>query len=247
MAAIMFQTKVVIRLNEVCKQETWQINGRIITEAREYKYLGVNVIGGNTGGMNPMKRRLSECRKVMGMIKYTASRSGDRLVVGREAWKGVAVSKLMYGCGAIAGDLKDITGMDKMQNEMGRWLWLAGRNASNALIRGETGWSTFREREAKAKLDWMWRVIFEDGPVSKIGRATVAELGTISKWWRRVNSIAHTVGLEDLINLIALKRVNVDGLRRLGLTNDDKTWKKYIENEIKKMGTAQMEGGYGSK
>ena len=32
-------------------------------------------------------------------------------------------------------------------------------NVRNELIRGETGWSTFEEREAKAK--WMLRVVFD--------------------------------------------------------------------------------------
>ena len=33
------------------------------------------------------------------------------------------------------------------QNGMGRWIWDVG-NVRNELIRGETGWSTFEEREA---------------------------------------------------------------------------------------------------
>ena len=32
---------------------------------------------------------------------------------------------------------------------MGRWLWDGG-NARNNLIRGQTGWSTSEEREAKS-------------------------------------------------------------------------------------------------
>ena len=170
------------------------------------------------------------------MIKFAALRSGDRLTFGREAWKGIAVSKLMYGCGAIAGELKNINCMDLMQNQMGRYLWNAGQNVSNALIRGEIEWSTFKEREAKVKLDWLRRVIFEEGPVSRIGRATVAELGTISKWWRRVDEIADMVGLEELMNLIALKRVNMDGLNRLGMRNCEKEWINLIKIRVETWG-----------
>ena len=226
----------VIRINEDSKQETRQVKGKTLAETGSYRYLGVDVKGGRDGYMDSMKGRLQECMKVVGMIKFTASRAGDRLIVGREAWKGLAVRKLMYWSGALAGELKDINGMDLMQNEMGRWLWWSGRNVSNALIREETGWSTFKEREAKAKLDWVCRVMFEDGPVSKIGRATIAELGTKSRWWRRVNEIAHMVGLDDIINLIALERVNENGLQRLGLTTDRKIWKGELTDKVKKWG-----------
>ena len=46
---------------------------------------------------------------------------------------------------------------------MGRWLWDVG----NELIRGETGWSTFEEREAKAMMKWMLRVVCEENMVSE--------------------------------------------------------------------------------
>ena len=75
------------------------------------------------------------------------------------------------------------------------------------------------------KLDWVWRIIFEEGPVSRIGRASAAEMGTASKWWRRVDEISDMVGLEDLMNVIAVKRVNRDGLGRLQLSTDATTWK----------------------
>ena len=193
-----------------------------------------------------MEERLKECRRVVGMIKFASNRSGDRLIFGREAWKGIAVSKLMYGCGAIAGDLKNIKCMDVMQNQIGRWLWNAGQNVSNALIRGEIGWSTFKEREAKVKLDWFRRVIFEDGPVSKVGRATAAELGTVSKWWRRVDEIADMVGLEELMNLIALKRINVDGMYRLDMNNCEKYWRLKLKSSVEKWGQIKWRESMGN-
>ena len=229
----------VIRINEECKDETWRLNGKEIKEDKTYKYLGIQIKGGVMGGMDAMEERLKECRRVVGMIKFSSNRAGDRLLVGREAWKGMAVSKLMYGSGAIAGELKHIQCMDTMQNDMGRWLWRSGQNVSNALIRGEIGWSTFKEREAKVKLDWMRRIIFEEGLVSQIGRATAAELGTVSKWWRRVDEIANMVGLEDLMNILALKFVNKEGLARLDLSLSEKVWKAKIINSVETWGMSK--------
>ena len=44
-------------------------------------------------------------------------------------------------------------------------------NVRNELIRGETGWSTFEEREVKVMVEWMLRVVFENDLMSEIGRA----------------------------------------------------------------------------
>ena len=63
-----------------------------------------------------------------------------------------------------------------------RWLWDVG-NVKNELIRGETGWSTFEEREAKSMVKWMLKVVFEENRVSEIGRACLIELGCKSRWW----------------------------------------------------------------
>ena len=41
-----------------------------------------------------------------------------------------------------------------------RWLWDV-ENVITELIRGETGWSTFEEREAKVMVEWILRVVFE--------------------------------------------------------------------------------------
>ena len=66
---------------------------------------------------------------------------------------------------------------------MGRWLLDVGNELirdSDLIFRrtllgyyaeGETGWSTFEEREAKSMVKWMLKVVFEENLVSEIGRA----------------------------------------------------------------------------
>ena len=79
---------------------------------------------------------------------------------------------------------------------MGRWLWDVG-NVRNELIRGETGWSTFEEREAKSMVKWMLKVVFEENLVSEIGRACLIELGCKSRWWSRCRHICSKFGLVE--------------------------------------------------
>ena len=80
------------------------------------------------------------------MVKYAAARSGSKYVVGREGWKSMVVNRLMYGCGALVWYQHECDDLEIRQNGMGRWLWDVG-NVINELIREETGWSTFEEKE----------------------------------------------------------------------------------------------------
>ena len=45
---------------------------------------------------------MKETNGLIGMVKYAAERSGRKYVIGREGWKTMIVSKLMYVCGALA-------------------------------------------------------------------------------------------------------------------------------------------------
>ena len=44
---------------------------------------------------------MKEANGLIGMVKYTAERSGSYYVIGRGEWKTIIISKLMYGCGAL--------------------------------------------------------------------------------------------------------------------------------------------------
>ena len=54
-----------------------------------------------------------------------------------------------------------------IQNGVGRWLWEVG-NVRNELVRGESGWSSFAEREVKCIVDWLLRIVYEESLVSDI-------------------------------------------------------------------------------
>ena len=85
------------------------------------------------------------------MVKYEAERSGSKYVVGREGWKTMIVSKLIYGCGALAWYHRDCGDLYVIQNGFGMWLWEVGK-VWNELVRGESGWSSFTE----GKMKWIY-------------------------------------------------------------------------------------------
>ena len=92
----------VVCINGKVDRRRWMIGDCCIGEIEEYKCLGITVEGGKHGGFKNMVDRIKEDNGLIGMVKYAAERSGSKYVIGREGWKTMIVSKLMYGCGALA-------------------------------------------------------------------------------------------------------------------------------------------------
>ena len=118
----------------------------------------MTIEGGNHGGFKCMGDRMKEVNGPIGMVKYAAERSGSKYVIGREGWKTMIASKLMYGCGALAWYQRECDDLEVIQNSFGRWLWEVG-NVRNELVRSESGWSSFAEREVKCIVDWLLRLL----------------------------------------------------------------------------------------
>ena len=137
----------------------------------------------------------------------------------------MVVNKLMYECGVLAWYQHKCDDLEVMQNGMGRWLWDVGR-VRNELIRWEIVWSSFEEREAKAMVKWMLTVMCEENLVSEIGRACLIEMGWKSRWWAWYRHICSKFGLLELVNLIWLREVGVNGMVNLGMNVDGEGWKK---------------------
>ena len=121
----------------------------------------------------------------------------------------MVVNKLMYGCGALVWYQHECDDLEIRQKGMGRLLWDVGK-VRNELIKEETGWSTFEEREAKAMVKWMLKVVCEEKLVSEIGRACLNELGCKSRWWSRCRHICSKVWHFELVNLIWLREVSLN-------------------------------------
>ena len=69
---------------------------------KNIKYISVTVKACLNVGFKNTGDRMVDAHGVLGMVKYAATRSGSKCVVGREGWKSMVVNKLMYGCRALA-------------------------------------------------------------------------------------------------------------------------------------------------
>ena len=52
-----------------------------------------------------------------------------------------------------------------IQNRYDRWIWEVGKGW-NELVREESGWSSFAEREVKAMVYWLLRIVYKESMVS---------------------------------------------------------------------------------
>ena len=56
-----------------------------------------------------------DTNKILGMVKYATTRSGNKYIVDREGWKSMVVNRIMYRCGTLVwyqrecGALKNTT------------------------------------------------------------------------------------------------------------------------------------------
>ena len=53
------------------------------------------------------------------------------------------------------------------------------RKGTEEILRGESGWSSFAEREVKCIVEWVRRIVYEEALVSDIGRACAPDGGWI--------------------------------------------------------------------
>ena len=108
------------------------------------------------------------------------------------------------GAGALSWYEKEYEELDILQREIGRWIWGCKMYVKNKLVRGETGWSSFKEKAAKAKIKWFVRLLVGENIVSEIGRACLLEVGLKFRWWKRVNHLCEKAELFELSNVICL-------------------------------------------
>ncbi|ELU11715.1 hypothetical protein CAPTEDRAFT_223095 [Capitella teleta] len=131
------------------------------------------------------------------MAKFATQRSGSRFVVGREAWKSLIVSRVMYASGALVWNENVRQNVERMQNEYGWWMWRLKRTVRNAVVHGESGWSSFWEREMKAKVAFVVRVLEEDGLVARVGESLLdgdtGEVEVVEEDW------IHLLEIEDIL------------------------------------------------
>ena len=80
--------------------------------------------------------------------------------------------------------------------------------------------------------------------VSEIGRACLIKIGCKARWWSRCRHICSKSGLLELVNLICLREVSVNGMVSLEINVEREGWKEYICKRIQERGRRAWKDGF---
>ena len=92
-------------------------------------------------------------------------------------------------------------------------------------------------------VQWMLGVVLKENLVSEIGIACLIEIGCKSRWWSGCRHICSKFGLLELVNLICLREMSVNGMVNLWMNVDAEGWKKYIYETIQERGRRAWKDG----
>ena len=146
----------------------------------------------------------------MGRLASVARCRANRYEVVRGLWKGVAIPSIMYGLETFVWPKKDMDRLEVSQNKVGRVALGANRYAAVEAIRGDMGWSTFKERIGKAVLRYTVRLLRMDA--NRWARK-VHEWNVEGKWMR--DSVRMQIWAE--VGLIGVARGEASMKRCKGL------------------------------
>ena len=119
------------------------------------KYLGV-IVGGTGRDIFKYEREslVEKAQKKAAMIKTYIKKSYDITSVGKAVWKLQAIPALMFGKQVVTLSKKLIDKIQKIENNMYRYLIGVGGTAPVATLRGEVGASSIESRVMETILNF---------------------------------------------------------------------------------------------
>ena len=176
---------MIVNRSEDEADTTWQLGGKELQQTQEYKYLGVWMSVDGYG--RAKSEKLSVANQWVGRLGSAARMRACKYEVLREVWKSVAVPSIMYGMDVMVWNESEIDKLEVAQNRVARMALNAPRYTAVEALRGDMGWSTFRERLVKATL--RYKVRLERMDESRIARKVYLWNIMDSKWAKKCGSM----------------------------------------------------------
>ena len=212
----------VIQINDE-KDNQWVLGNNVLEVVKKYTYLGMEVSHEGVGGERQRKINEGKTRSAAGMILNGGSRVINRYEVGRSLWKGMAVPYCLYGSELITFTEKDLHHFEKVQDMMGRWALGAPKCTGLEAIRGDMGWSSFRERITKGKLTFIKRV---EGLEDRWAKKVMMKNRPGSMWRKEIKRWKRKENLEA-----DWDRLKVKDIKKRIETNGRYRWRTGIEKK----------------
>jgi hypothetical protein len=167
----------------------------------------------------------------------------------REVWKSVAVPSIMYGLDVIAYSEGELDKLELVQNRVARLALGAPRWTAVEALRGDMGWSTFKERRMRSVL--RYKVRLERMDDERWARKMYMWNIKGSKWARRCRALVRKCGMHE-----AWVRQGPAGPKdewvvtvrgAIGIEWDEKEWKREINKRVKDYGLKVWKQGMEGK
>ena len=190
-----------------------------------------------------------KARRMTGMIINGGMRSINKYNLGRSLWKGMAVPYCLYGSEITHYTEGDLMKLEKIQNTIGRWSLGAPRCIAVEAIRGEMGWSTFKERVLKGKFNFLKKI--EGLDAERLVKWILEEEGAKSSWrkelerWKRRENLAedwYRMSVKDV-----KKRTEENGRDGWRLGMEGKTTLRWYKRKEKPEAVQWHSGDWGSR
>ena len=212
------------------RDRTWMLGGNEIGRTEEYKYLGIWL--DERGCEKTKQDRIARTNQWVGRLGSVARCRANKYEVVRGLWKGVAVPSIMYGLETTVWSKKDMNRLEVLQNMTGRIALGANRYVAVEAIRGDMGWSTFRERLAKAVLRYRVRLQrMDEGKWAK----KVYEWNVYGRWAQESYNVELWVGELGMLVRGVIRHGSVDASKR------------EINRRVKEKGRAEWRRGMSEK
>ena len=228
------KSKVMVVNRSEDENSIWRLGENVLEQTGEYKYLGVCM---SADGCVKMKHeKISQLNQWVGRLGSVARMRACKYEVLREVWKSVAVPSVMYGMNVVTWNENEIGKLEVGQNKMARMALNAPRYAAVEALRGDMGWSTFRERHIKATL--RYKVRLQEMEDTRLVRKIYLWNERCSRWLKRCMGMVNRSGMQFVWT------GGRQGVHewRMEYDNDEvneldvRMWKNVIDKEVKGVG-----------
>lgn len=214
----------------------WVLGGKEIGRTNEYRYLGMNVNEKGCDGTKDIK--VSKANQWLGILGSAIKVRACKYEVVREVWKSVSVPSVMYGMEVLAWTEGEVDKLDAIQNKVARMALGAPRWAAVEALRGDMGWSTFRERRMKGVL--RYKVRLERMSSERWARKVYMWNMRVSKWEKKCYAMVYKCSLPVRWSHQLPGRERGEWLMTVGegvgVEWDRKEWYAEINRRVKEMG-----------
>ena len=233
------KSKVMIVNRSVNEENmTWRLGDNELEQTTEYKYLGVWLSA--KGCEKAKNEKISTANQWVGRLGSVARMRASKYDVLREVWKTVAVPNIMYSMDVLVWNENDLDKLEVAQNKVARIALNAPRYAAVEALRGDMGWSTFRERLRKSTL--RYKVRLERMDDARLARKVYLWNIRDSKWGNNCMKMAGSSGMTPrwmeryLVGGQYRYEWKITDRNREGVDWNVKKWKCVIDRGVKEVG-----------